>query len=198
MRMSNSKKSEEIEISATIVSADRYRHLIALVGMPGSGKSTIGRTLARRLQVPFHDSDMAIERMIGGTISQYFKRNGESAFRSIEEKVVIDLAGTAHGVLATGGGSILSVATRCCLHESATVIYLHASPQQLYRRLRHDTRRPLLQVPDPRARLQELYDQRDPLYRECAHFVMQGHRASRSVMVSRIVAQLELNTGSPE
>lgn len=186
------------EASGTAASADRYRRVIALVGMPGSGKSTIGRALARRLQVPFCDSDTIIEREVGCAIAQYFERCGEKAFRAVEERIVTDLARSAHGVLATGGGSVLSATTRDCLHASATVIYLHASPQQLYRRLRRDTRRPLLQVPDPRARLQELYDQRDRLYRECAHFVIQGHRASRSVIVSRIVAQLELNTGGPE
>ncbi len=166
---------------------------IALVGMPGSGKSTVARSLARRLQLVSVDSDQAIEQRLGCSIRSYFDGHGESAFRDVEEAIVDELtAGGSHIVLATGGGTVLRPINRQRLRERATVIYLRASPEQLAKRLRHDTKRPLLQVADPLKRLRDLYADRDPLYRECAHFVVDAHGTTLSVLVSRILMQLEL------
>ncbi len=166
---------------------------ITLVGLPGSGKSTIGRQLARRLGVPFVDSDQVIEARLGCAIRQYFEQQGEDAFRDVEQAVLDDLSQHHHGVLSTGGGSVLREVNRRHLHERGHVIYLRTSPEDVYRRLRHDTVRPLLQVEDPLSRLRSLYEARDPLYREAAHFVLDTGRPSVANLVNKLVMQLELS-----
>lgn len=165
---------------------------IFLVGMPGSGKSTVGRALARRLQLPFVDADTVIEERLGCSIRDYFDHQGEAAFRDVEQGVIDELTQGPPGVLATGGGAVLRPANRQHLRERGTVIYLRTSPEQLQRRLRHDTKRPLLQVADPRAKLQELFQARDPLYRETAHFVIDTGRSSVQGLVHHIAMQLEV------
>ena len=165
---------------------------LALVGLPGSGKSTVGRQLARRLQHPFNDSDHVIEQRIGCSIRDYFEREGESAFRDVEEAVIGELTQAQSCVLATGGGAVLRPANRQRLRGAGHVIYLRSSPEELFRRLRHDTNRPLLQVPDPMARLRSLYVERDPLYRETAHFIVETGRPSVARLVNTILMQLEL------
>lgn len=160
--------------------------------MPGSGKSTVGRQLARRLGLPFHDSDHVIEQRLGCSIREYFAREGEDAFRAVEEQVLRDLAQGPSAVVATGGGAVLRAATRAALREGGRVIYLRSSPEELYRRVRHDTQRPLLQVSDPMAKLRTLHAERDPLYREAAHFQIDTGRPSVPTLVNMIVMQLEL------
>ncbi|MEO8278131.1 MAG: shikimate kinase [Ideonella sp.] len=166
--------------------------MIALVGMPGGGKSTVGRQLARRLSFPFADSDAVIEHRLGTSIRQFFEQEGETAFRDIEEQVIGEQAVVSLGVLATGGGAVLRDANREILHANCTVIYLRSSPDELFRRLRHDMHRPLLQVNNPLGRLRELYSQRDPLYRKTAHFVIETGRPSIHTLVNMILMQLEL------
>lgn len=165
--------------------------MIALVGLPGSGKSTVGRQLARRLQLPFSDSDQVIEQRIGCPIREFFEREGEARFRDIEEAVLDELT-QQPGVLSTGGGAVLRAANREHLRQRGKVVYLKSSPEELLRRLRHDTQRPLLQVSDPLQRLRDLYATRDPLYRETAHFVIETGRPSVATLVNMIVMQLEL------
>jgi shikimate kinase len=165
---------------------------LALVGLPGSGKSTVGRQLARRLGWAFTDSDQEIEQRIGCSISSFFAREGEPAFRDVEEAVISDLMQSARGVVATGGGAVLRPGNRERLRACAQVIYLRSTPEEVYRRVRHDQNRPLLQVADPMARLRALYEERDPLYRETAHFVIETGRPSVSALVSMILSQLEL------
>ena len=167
------------------------RPLIVLIGLPGSGKSTVGRLLARRLGVPFNDSDHVIEQRIGCSIRSFFDREGETAFRDVEEATFADLLGATAGVIATGGGSVLRPATRERLHASATVIYLRSRPEDLFRRVRHDQSRPLLQVPNPLDRLRALDTERDPLYRETAHVVVETGRPSVSALVTIILAKLQ-------
>ena len=165
--------------------------MITLIGLPGSGKSTAGRQLARRLALPFHDSDDVIEQRIGCSIRFFFEREGEAAFRDIEEEVIGELA-RGEGVLATGGGAVLRPANRQRLRAGGHVVYLHALPDELFRRLQRDTQRPLLQVADPLARLREMYAQRDPLYRETAHFVVETGRSSSATLANMVLMQLEL------
>lgn len=162
------------------------------MGLPGSGKSTIGRQLARRLDRRFFDSDLVIERRIGCSIREFFEREGEQVFRDLEQDVIDELTQNTGCVLATGGGVVLRQANRDNLHQRCHVIYLHSAPGEVFRRLRHDQNRPLLQVADPQTRLKELYDLRDPLYRESAHFVVETGRPSVSTLVNTIVMQLEL------
>ncbi|MEI7783034.1 MAG: shikimate kinase [Betaproteobacteria bacterium] len=169
-----------------------YPCLIACVGLPGSGKSTVGRQLARRQGLRFVDSDHVIEQRLGCSIREYFEREGEIAFRDVEEEVLDELTQAASGVLSTGGGSVLRPANRQRLHERTTTIYLHSSPDEVFKRLRHDQNRPLLQVADPLGRLRELYKARDPLYREAAHFVIETGRPTVASLVNMIIMQLEL------
>ncbi len=166
--------------------------LIALVGLPGSGKSTVGRHLARQLGWRFVDSDHEIERQIGGSIRSFFEQHGEPAFRDLEQQTVAALCEQPDQVLATGGGAVLREANRQALKGHCQVVYLRSAPEELFRRLRHDTQRPLLQVRDPLRRLRDLYHERDPLYRATAHFVIETGRPSVPTLVNMILMQLEL------
>jgi shikimate kinase len=165
---------------------------ISLVAMPGGGKSTVGRHLARQLGQRFYDVDTVIEERIGCPIRVFFEREGELHFRDVEQQVVGELVALPNVVIATGGGAVLRAENRAALRERTTVVYLRSSPEELFRRLRHDTRRPLLQVSDPMKKLRELYVVRDPLYRETAHFNIETGRPSVPTLVSMILMQLEL------
>lgn len=167
--------------------------LLSLVGLPGSGKTTVGRQLARRLRLRFVDSDHAIEERLGCSIREFFEREGEAKFRDIEEEVIDTLTQAEDSIVSTGGGAVLRERNRRHLHERGKVIYLKSTPEELFRRLRHDSNRPLLQVADPMGRLRDLFDQRDPLYREVSHFVLETGRPSVSTLVNMIVMQLELS-----
>ena len=165
---------------------------IALVGLPGSGKSTVGRQLARRLAIPFFDSDHVIEQRLGCSIREFFEREGEERFRDLEQTVLDELTQGPASVLSTGGGSVLRPLNRQHLRERGRVVYLRSTPEEVFRRVRHDRNRPLLQVADPLQRLRDLYAVRDPLYRETAHFVIETGRPSVATLVNMIVMQLEL------
>lgn len=149
-----------------------------LVGLPGAGKSTLGRALARRLGKTFVDADTELERKLGVTISTVFEIEGESGFRDREESVLAELAPRTNIVLATGGGVVIRPANRERLKANGTVIYLHALPATLRERTRRSRHRPLLNAPDPLARLMELYAARDALYREVATTVLESDRES--------------------
>ncbi len=166
--------------------------IVSLIGLPGSGKSTVGRQLARRLKLPFFDSDQLIEEQLGCSIRDYFEREGEERFRDVEQSVIDQLTLEPTGLLSTGGGVVLRLANREHLHQRCQVIYLNSSPSELFRRLRHDVNRPLLQVADPLERLRELHLVRDPLYRETAHFIIDTGRPSVATLINMIVMQLEL------
>ncbi len=165
--------------------------MLALVGMPGSGKSTVGRHLSRRLGLDFRDSDHVLEERVGCSIREFFAREGEERFRDAEQEVIAQLA-TSGVVLATGGGAVLREANRASLRAGGPVVYLRAGPDELFRRLRHDRNRPLLQVADPLGRLRDMHAQRDPLYREVATFVIETGRPTVSTLVNMVCMQLEL------
>lgn len=165
---------------------------VSLIGLPGSGKSTIGRQLAQRLQLPFIDCDQALEQRLGCTIREYFERMGEEAFRDHEQTVISELSQAPTAcVLATGGGAVLRVANRAALRAHTQVVYLCVTPEEAFRRVRRDARRPLLQVADPMARMQALFAERDPLYRACAHCVVQTGRPSAKLLLAQIVSALQ-------
>ena len=166
---------------------------IILVGMPGCGKSTAGRQLARNLGWRFVDSDAEIEHQIGGSIKAHFERHGEQSFRDLEQTAIARLSEPGSVVLATGGGAVLREANRVAMTRPGNhVVYLRSSPEDLARRLRHDTHRPLLQGVDPLRRLKDLYRERDPLYREVAHFTIDTGRTSLPTLVNLLSMQLEL------
>jgi shikimate kinase len=169
---------------------------LSFVGLPGSGKSTVGRQLARRLGLPFSDSDHVIEQRIGCSIRSFFESEGEAAFRDLEEQVIAELC-SQDGVVATGGGAILRPANRERLRGAGHVVYLRSSPDEVFRRVRHDKGRPLLQVSDPMKKIRELYAERDPLYRETAHFVVETGRPSIATLVNMVLMQLELAGALP-
>jgi len=160
--------------------------------MPGGGKSTVGRHLARRLGWSFIDSDTLIEAQIGCSIRSYFEREGEDRFRDIEQQVIADCTESSRSVIATGGGVVLRAGNRRILRERTTVVYLRSSPEDLFRRLRHDVKRPLLQVADPLRRLRDMHAVRDPLYADTAHFSVDTGRPSVPHLVNMILMQLEL------
>ena len=160
--------------------------------MPGSGKSTVGRHLARQLGLGFVDSDTEIERRIGMSIRDWFSQHGEDSFRDVEQDVIEELAGRPSTVLATGGGAVLRPSNRDALHSRTHCFYLRSTPDELFRRLRHDTQRPLLQGTDPQRKLRELFRDRDPLYRRVAHFVVEPPRPSVPALLGMVLMQLEL------
>ncbi len=166
--------------------------MIGLIGLPGSGKSTVGRQLARRLQLPFYDSDRVIEERLGCSIRDFFALEGEERFRDVETSVIDELTQIPNAVLSTGGGAVLQSMNRSNLRSRGHVIYLKSAPEELARRLKHDIHRPLLQVDDPLKRMRDLFAVRDPLYRETAHFIIETGRPSVATLVNMIVMQLEL------
>jgi shikimate kinase len=167
-----------------------HRGNLFLVGMPGCGKSTLGRLLARRLDKPFFDADVELERRLGVTIPVIFELEGEPGFRDREATVLADLVVQNNIVLSTGGGVVLRPSNRDQLKQGGTVLYLHAPPATLWERTRHSKHRPLLQSPDPFARVQELYAARDSLYREVADVVVESDREQVSRLAHRLEQQL--------
>lgn len=168
--------------------------LIALVGLPGSGKSTAGRQLARKLELPFFDSDSEIEVELGQTIQSFFAQNTEDVFRDVEEAVIerLTLELATGGILATGGGVVLRKNNRERLRSRAMVFYLRSTPRQLYKRLVHDTKRPLLQGGGVLEKLETMYSVRDPLYRDTADFTIDTAGMNLHMLVRRVLMQIEL------
>lgn len=163
---------------------------IFLVGLMGAGKTTIGRLLARRLKRQFVDADHEIEGRCGVRIAVIFEIEGEAGFRAREASVIDELTRRDGIVLATGGGAVLDAENRAHLGARGLVIYLHSAPANLWERTRHDRSRPLLMTADPKRRLEELYRERDPLYREIADLVVDTGRQSAAALVRRLLAQL--------
>jgi len=163
---------------------------IYLVGMMGAGKSTVGRTLARRLKLRFVDSDQEIEARCGVKIPVIFEIEGEAGFRAREAQAIAELTRLEGIVLATGGGVVLLEENRRLLAARGTVVYLCATPEHLYERVRQDRNRPLLATGDPLARLRELYHERDPLYRAIADLVVDTGRQSVQVLARGLLEQL--------
>jgi 3-dehydroquinate synthase len=165
---------------------------IFLVGLMGAGKTTIGRLLARKLGKRFVDSDHEIEARTGASIPWIFEIEGEASFRRREADMIRELTGQHGIVLATGGGAVLDPANRALLAERGTVVYLRASIGSILQRTAHDKNRPLLRTADPRGKLEELTAQREPLYRQVAHVVIDTGRPNVQSMVNTILEQMAL------
>jgi shikimate kinase len=164
---------------------------IYLVGMPGAGKTTVGRQLARRLQRRFIDADHEIEARTGVRIPLIFDIEGEQGFRDRESKVIAELATESNLVVATGGGVVLRPENRAALKQGGMVVYLHAAPGLLFERTRLDPNRPLLQVADPMKKIDELFALRDPLYREVADLVINSVGGSINHLVRQVERELQ-------
>lgn len=163
-----------------------------LTGPMGAGKSTIGRQLSRQLRMTFFDSDREIENRTGVDIPLIFELEGEQGFRKRERLVIDELTSLPDIVLATGGGAILDADNRKHLAERGLVIYLHASVNQQLARTKHDRNRPLLQTDNPRQRLDDLMQLRDPLYREIADLVIDTDGKRVMAVVNQITRKLKL------
>jgi shikimate kinase len=162
---------------------------VVVVGPPGSGKSTVGKLLARKLGLAFADTDALIEERIGRTISDMFTTDGEAAFRAVEREVIAEALGTDHGVLALGGGAVLADVTRELLAEHR-VVALDVNLADGMRRTGMSTARPLLAGVNPRATFRALLDARAPLYREVATVQVDTSRRSPNQVVAAVLAEL--------
>lgn len=170
--------------------AKRASGNIVLVGMMGAGKTTVGRMLAKQLGKTFVDSDEEIQKRTGVKISHIFDVEGEDGFRQRESAVLQDLVRLDNIVLATGGGAVLRPDNREVLRHNGLVIYLKSGVHDLWQRTRHDHNRPLLQTANPRAKLQELFDQRDPIYAAVADHVIHTGRQSVQVLIARLIKKI--------
>jgi shikimate kinase len=167
---------------------------IFLVGPMGAGKSTIGKRLAHLLGAEFVDSDREIERHTGANIPLIFELEGESGFRQRESQILDELTQRSNIVLATGGGSVLLPQNQEMLKNRGKVVYLHTTVAQQLQRTRRDQNRPLLQTSNPEQKLQELFDIRDPIYRQLASFIIDTDGRSIYAVSQEIVKRLQLNT----
>lgn len=164
---------------------------VFLIGMPGSGKSTIGKGLAKALGRQFVDLDHEIEARCGVAIPVIFEIEGEQGFRKRESQVLQEVAQQHDLVLATGGGAILDPQNQDILSLQGVVIYLKASVEELFRRTSRDRNRPLLATNDPKARLQALFEQRSPIYESLADIVIETGTAGVPTVVQQIVTRLK-------
>lgn len=163
---------------------------IYLVGMMGSGKSTIGKVLSRMLQMPFVDLDHQIEFKCGVKIPVIFEIEGEEGFRKRESQVLEEVTEQSGIVMATGGGAIISPHNRALLCERGIVVYLKASVDELYRRTSRDRNRPLLATKDPKGRLSELLEQREALYDEVADIVIETSGSTVTTVAHRLIDKI--------
>jgi shikimate kinase len=164
---------------------------LILVGMMGSGKTTMGRALAKHLGKVFVDSDEEIIKRTGVTVPHIFDVEGEAGFRQREAAAIRDLVGRDSMVLATGGGAVLEEQNRTMLQQNGIVIYLKASVHDLWQRTRHDRNRPLLQTKDPHAKLNELFRQRDPLYQQVSDIVVHSGKQSAHALMLHLADEIE-------
>ena len=163
---------------------------VILIGPMGSGKTTVGKVLAPRLGLEFVDLDQEIERRCGVDVSLIFDIEGEAGFRAREQAMLLELSTRDGMLLATGGGSILRDDNRATLRRTGLVVWLQTTVEQQLKRLARDQRRPLLQAPDRRQRLEHLAAERDPLYRECAHLVVRSVDISPARMALRVEREI--------
>ncbi|MEK7876289.1 MAG: shikimate kinase [Pseudomonadota bacterium] len=170
--------------------AATVRGNLFLVGLMGAGKTSVGRLLAKRFDKTFYDCDQEIERRTGVKIPVIFDIEGEAGFRARESAMLLELAALHEIVLATGGGAVVHEENRRVLVQNGTVVYLRAALEELWQRTRHDRNRPLLQTGDPRANLEQLFIQRDPLYREVATLIVDTGKQSLRSLAQQIEQRL--------
>lgn len=166
---------------------------IFLIGMMGVGKTTIGRLLAQATGLEFVDCDREIEARAGVSVTTIFEVEGEEGFRRREAALLEELTQRRGIVLATGGGAVLREDNRRALRERGLVVYLHSTVDEILRRTRADTARPLLQTENPRARIEQLLHEREPLYRQTAHLSFQSGIMNPKKLVKRILAHPDVS-----
>ncbi len=169
---------------------------IAFVGIMGSGKSAVGRVVANRLFVPFHDTDVVLEDSVGLSIAGIFETCGEAAFRKMETETLEKLLGGTPAVVATGGGAFVSPRNRSIIHRHATSVWIDASIDTLWERVSGKTKRPLLLVDDPRSELERLLGERRPAYALASVRVPSDNDTTVQDMADRVVSALASSAGS--
>ncbi len=167
---------------------------VYLIGLMGAGKTTIGRKLAKLLFLDFIDTDQLLEERTGVSISHIFEIEGESGFRDRESKLLAEISSGRPAVISTGGGIILRPENRRIIRKHGRVIYLRASLNVLWKRLKHCQSRPLLQTADPKARLTQLLTERDPLYADEADIIVEVGFGSASRITRKIHQLITNNT----
>jgi shikimate kinase len=165
------------------------KRTVALIGMMGAGKSSVGRRLARRLGAPFRDADSEIEAAAGSTVAEIFTRFGEAQFREGERRVILRLLAQSPHILATGGGAMLDTATRAAIAESAVSVWLRVPMDLLLVRVERRDTRPLLKGGNTREKLERLLAEREPLYSQ-ANVIIDAADGPHSVAVNRILSAL--------
>lgn len=163
---------------------------IFLIGPMGSGKTTIGRQLATRLDRKFYDSDREIEKSTGVDVALIFEIEGEEGFRLRETKMISELAKKQKSVIATGGGSVLSEENRACIKQNGKVIYLKSSQEKIFERTFRDKKRPLLETEDRMATIKELLEKRGPLYEEIADLIICTDHRPINQIINKISQKL--------
>ena len=154
---------------------------LILIGLMGAGKTTLGKRLPKCLNVRFTTATTKSVLLRAYPFRPFLRWKGRKASATAKTNMLKKLASRRNIVLSTGGGSVLRSENRQILRQNGTVVYLHASPETLLERTRYDSNRPLLQVADPLAKLQELYDQRDTLYRQTAHLVIESDSCHKTL-----------------
>jgi shikimate kinase len=170
---------------------------IFFVGLMGAGKTTIGKLLAKQLGKVFYDTDQEIEKRTGVKVAVIFELEGEAGFRKRETAIIQELSGLSNIIMATGGGAILAEENRKMLKANGTVIYLRANVNELWHRMRNDKHRPLLQNVDIRAKLEQLYTERNPLYTETATFIFDTGNQPVASIINQIEKSLHLKSTTP-
>ena len=163
------------------------RENIVLIGFMGSGKSAIGRMLAKRLKCRFMDTDTIIEERARMPIKDIFAKHGEAYFRERETAALASLAGGRGHIIATGGGIVTQARNLPLLHKLGWVVLLKADPDEIFRRVAHNKQRPLLQVENPRERVETMLTERQPLYEEAADFSVDSTGLQREAVVERVL-----------
>lgn len=189
--LQNGRASVDPMIYIRDVDSTRSIRNVALIGFMGSGKTSVGRALAELLGFEFLDTDEMIETRVQKPITQIFEQNGEAFFRSMEESVVTELGDRSGVVISTGGGLPAHQPSLDHLKTHALVVCLWASPERIFERVRHQTHRPLLNVPDPLARIRELVEVRTPFYRQADVLVSAEGRPVREI-AQHVAAQFQL------
>ncbi|NNE81929.1 MAG: shikimate kinase [Silicimonas sp.] len=168
----------------------KLKKTVVMVGMMGAGKTAIGTALARRLDVPFLDSDTEIERAANLTIAEIFERNGEDFFRARETQVIARLLDGSASILSTGGGAFLRGENRQMISQNGVSVWLSADLELLWQRVRHKTTRPLLHTANPKETLASIQKDRDPVYGLADLTVKADAEYSIEDMTDRVIASL--------
>lgn len=170
--------------------ADLLRGLsICLIGMMGTGKTAVGKVLARQLNYRFFDTDVLVEQVAGSTVTEIFAREGEEKFRDLESQVLMELAACTRSVIATGGGVVLRQINWSYLHHSL-IIWLDAPVELIAQRLLGDETRPLLQEADPTLRLQSLLEKRRSLYAQADLHILLNFGQTPEAIAQEIITQI--------